>query len=83
MAQSNRYIAAIDKNAEADNYYKSQNVAEKAVLRFYKMRCSIAHAGTSSVIYEQMPDANAATIALLPMVEEIIHKSLNISIPST
>lgn len=81
LAQHNRYVTALDKNAEADANYGNQDVAVKAVVRFYKMRCSIAHAGTSSVIYEQMPDANTATVALLPAVEAIVHGSLNISLP--
>lgn len=81
LAQHNRYVTALDKNAETDANYGSKDVAVKAVVRFYKMRCSIAHAGTSSVIYEQLPDANAATIALLPAVEAIAHRSLNISLP--
>lgn len=81
LAQQNRYVTALDKNAQDEAGYGSKDIAVKAVLRFYKMRCSIAHAGTSSVIYEQMPDASAATIALLPKIEAIIHKSLKISLP--
>ena len=81
LVQHNRYVTALDKNAETDANYRNQDVAVKAVVRFYKMRCSIAHAGTSSVIYEQLPDANTATIALLPTVEAIAHGSLNISLP--
>jgi len=81
LAMHNRYVTALDKNAETDLNYGNKNLAVKAVVRFYKMRCSIAHGGTSSVIYEQLPDANAATIALLPAVEAIAHKSLNISLP--
>lgn len=79
LIQQNRYITALDKNAETDSNYGNKDLAIKAVVRFYKMRCSIAHAGTSSVIYEQLPDANAGTIAILPAVESIIHKSLNIT----
>lgn len=81
LALRNKYITALDRNAESDSNYGNRDVAVKAVVRFYKMRCSIAHAGTSSVIYEQLPDANAATIALLPAVEAIAHRSLNISLP--
>ena len=81
LAQHNRYVTALDKNAETDANYGNKDAAVKAVVRFYKMRCSIAHAGTSSVIYEQLPDANAATIALLPAVEAIAYGSLNISLP--
>jgi hypothetical protein len=79
LAAQNRYITAIDKNAETDGNYGNRDVAIKAVVRFYKIRCSIAHAGSSSVIYEQLYDANSGTIALLSAVEAIILKSLNIT----
>lgn len=75
----NRYIVAVDRNAKTEGLYNSQDISVKAVVRFYKTRCSIAHAGTSSVIYEQHPDANSGMIALLPAVEEIIHGSLKIT----
>ncbi|NJA90145.1 hypothetical protein HCX48_13070 [Rhodocyclus tenuis] len=81
LLQRNRYVTALDKTAELESGFGNRDVAVKAVVRFYKMRCSIAHAGTSSVIYEQLPDANAAVIDLLPAVEAIVHGSLNISLP--
>ena len=78
IAAGNQYVIAIDRSAQSEPLYRSE-VPKKAVLRFYKMRCSIAHAGTSSVIFEQMPDAIAAARALLPAVEAIVLKSLAIS----
>lgn len=76
----NQFIIKLDKGAEEDSLYKSKPDAiyKKAVLRFYKLRCAIAHAGTSSVIYEQFPDSNRAALRLIPLIEKIILKSLGI-----
>ncbi len=79
IAGGNQYITALDRGAQSEALYR-QEVAKKAVLRFYKMRCSIAHAGTSSVIFEQMSDSVPATTALLPAVEAIALKSLAVTI---
>lgn len=76
----NKYITMLDRSAEKEVLYKAPEVYKKGVQRFYKMRCSIAHAGTSSVIYEQFSDANVGTLALLPSVEAIALKSLKITI---
>jgi hypothetical protein len=80
LAQGNRYCHALDRNAREEPQY-GQGLDKKAVVRFYKMRCSIAHAGTSSVIYEQLSDADSATVALLQSVEAIALRSLGIWIP--
>lgn len=78
VSANNQYLIALDRGAEDDPLYRG-GAAKKAVLRFYKTRCSIAHAGTSSVIFEQMPDSVAAMSALLPSVEAIVLKSLRIT----
>lgn len=75
---ANQFAIALDRAAQSDALYRV-DVLKKAVVRFYKLRCSIAHAGTSSVIYEQLPDANVAMLRLLPSVESIVLKSLRIS----
>lgn len=75
----NQFIIRLDKGAENEPLYGSPERYKKAVLRFYKLRCSIAHAGTSSVIYEQFADADQAATALLPSIEAIALKSMNIS----
>jgi hypothetical protein len=80
IAANNQFITKLDKGAEADPLYGSQELFKKGVLRFYKLRCAIAHAGTSSVIYEQFSDADAAATALLPSIEAIALKSLKILI---
>tara|TARA_R100000750_G_scaffold61317_1_gene52096 strand:- start:1121 stop:1555 length:435 start_codon:yes stop_codon:yes gene_type:complete len=76
VVQNNRYIVAVDRAAKNEALYK-ESINKKAVLRFYKIRCSIAHAGTSSVIFEQMPDSAEAITALLPSVEAIARQSQN------
>jgi hypothetical protein len=78
IARGNNFLISIDRAAQNEQLYRA-DVLKKAVVRFYKLRCSIAHAGTSSVIYEQTPDANVAMLELLPSVESIVLKSLRIS----
>lgn len=78
IAAGNQYVIALDRGAQSEPLYR-QEIPKKAVLRFYKMRCSIAHAGTSSVIFEQMPDSVSAATALLPAVEAIVLKSLAVT----
>lgn len=81
LAARNKFIEALDKSAREDReLYGHQELWRKAVLRFYKFRCSIAHGGTSSVIYEQFVDANAAALTLLPSIEKIAFGSLNLEI---
>lgn len=82
LALNNRFIHALDKSAKKEANYGNKQTAIKAVVRFYKLRCSIAHAGTSSVIYEQLTDANFAMNALLPYVESIVLKGLNVTLPA-
>ena len=79
IGAGNQYITALDLGAQSEALYRAE-VSKTAVLRFYKMRCSIAHAGTSSVIFEQLQDSADATTALLPLVEAIALKSLSISV---
>ncbi len=78
ITASNRYIIALDRSAKNDANYGSKDLAVKGAVRFYKIRCSIAHAGTSSVIYEQLADANAAMVTLLPSVESIVYRCLDV-----
>jgi hypothetical protein len=83
LATQNSYATALDSEAKEDkDFYgsKPEKIYKKALLRLYKLRCSIAHAGTSSVIYEQHTDADTATVALIPDMEKIIYKLLKIQI---
>jgi len=83
LIAQNKFIEALDANAREDkDLYGHKEIWRKAVLRFYKLRCSIAHGGTSSVIYEQFVDANAAALKLLPSIEEVAFKSLKLKIDS-
>ena len=79
LVHGNRYCHALDRNAKGETQYRESR-EKKAVVRLYKMRCSIAHAGTSSVIFEQLSDADSAAVTLLPCVEAIVLRSLGISI---
>lgn len=78
IAANNQFILKLDSGAKSDPLYRSPDIFKKGVLRLYKLRCSIAHAGTSSVIYEQFADADSAATALLPAIEAIALKSLKI-----
>lgn len=81
LTAQNKFIEALDASASDDrDLYGHRELWRKAVLRFYKLRCSIAHGGTSSVIYEQFSDANTAALALLPSIEEIAFKSLKLKV---
>jgi hypothetical protein len=82
LAQGNNdFIKQLDAFARLDkDNYGSQQIYKKAILRFYKLRCSIAHGGTSSVIFEQFSDSARAVIQLLPTIEAIAMKSMNIRI---
>lgn len=79
IASGNSFIIKLDRGAKNHTLYRSSDRYKKAVLRFYKLRCAIAHAGTSSVIYEQFSDSDQAATALLPSIETIAMKSLKIS----
>lgn len=78
-AANNHFITMLDRGAATDPVY-AQELYKKGVLRFYKLRCSIAHAGTSSVIYEQFPDSDLAATSLLPTIERIALKSLKVAL---
>lgn len=80
LVAGNKFILRLDRGAESESLYKAPERYKKAVIRFYKLRCSIAHAGTSSVIYEQFQDADAAARVLAPAMEAIAIKSLKISV---
>jgi hypothetical protein len=83
LLSHNSYAEALDREAQEDRSFYGSPPGErhkKALLRLYKLRCSIAHAGTSSVIYEKHADADAAAIALIPKMECIVHKLLKIRV---
>lgn len=79
IGANNQFIYKLDRGAKAHQLYRSPDRYKKAVVRFYKLRCAIAHAGASSVIYEQFPDSDAAATKLLPSIEAIALKSLKIT----
>ncbi len=79
----NSYADALDREARDDApIYGSppEKRYKKALLRLYKLRCSIAHAGTSSVIYEAHSDSAIAASALIPITEQIVYKLLKLQV---
>jgi hypothetical protein len=80
IGAGNQFIIKLDRGAQSERLYKAEQAHKKAVLRFYKLRCAIAHAGTSSVIYEQFADADSAVMSLLPFIEAIALKSLSVAV---
>jgi hypothetical protein len=74
----NQFAMALDRSARSHEFNKSPDLYVKGVLRLYRLRCSIAHAGTSSVFYEKLKDADLAAQALIPAIERIALKALGI-----
>lgn len=80
LLKSSKFLYGIDREAKEELLFKDSALYKKAVLRFYKIRCAIAHAGTANVIYEQYIDADQAIMGLLPEIEVIVLKLLGIRI---
>lgn len=78
LALGNQFMSQVDEGARGESLYGAQDPYKKGIIRFYKLRCSIAHGGTSSVIFEEFSDANDAAIYLMKKVETIALKSLGI-----
>lgn len=76
----NTYLVAIDESARADrDYYGSQQIYKKGLVRYYKMRCSIAHGGTRSVIFEEFGDASLGVQGILDTAAALAFKTMRIS----
>ncbi|MCG2583505.1 hypothetical protein [Massilia sp. TS11] len=80
LAAQNRFIHSIERSASEEPLYKMQGTYKKAVVRFYKLRCSIAHGGTSSTIFEEHQDGNDALTSLMADVEAIAMKCLELEL---
>jgi hypothetical protein len=80
LSAQNRFIHSIERGASEELLYKAQGAYKKAIVRFYKMRCSIAHGGTSSTIFEEHQDGNDALMSLMVDVEAIAMKSLELEL---
>lgn len=80
LAKHNRFLYAIERSAMDESLYKAQETYKKAIVRFYKLRCSIAHGGTSSTIFEEHLDGNDALMSLMADVEAIAMKSLELEL---
>jgi hypothetical protein len=80
LARQNRFIHSIERSASDESLYKTQGIYKKAIVRFYKLRCSIAHGGTSSTIFEEHQDGNDALMFLMADVEAIAMTSLELEL---
>lgn len=78
LGVGNQFITQLDEGARGESLYGAHDLYKKGIIRFYKLRCSIAHGGTSSVIFEEFADANEAVIRLMDKVETIALKSMGI-----
>lgn len=78
IQNNNQFMMQVDKAAREESLYGAIEIYKKGIIRFYKLRCSIAHGGTSSVIFEEFADANDAAIDLMQKVEAIALKSMGI-----
>ncbi|GEM_PF-3839093 len=78
LASQNRFIHSIERSACEEPLSKGTHEYKKAIVRFYKLRCSIAHGGTSSTIFEEHQDGNDALLSLMADVEAIAMKSLKL-----
>jgi hypothetical protein len=73
----NKYAWAIDYSLEKR---KVSSKWEKGVMIFYKVRCSIVHAGMGGPVYDAYPDARACMEQLLPLCESLCLKYLGLTI---
>jgi hypothetical protein len=80
LAAQNRFIHSIERGASDEPLYKMQGIYKKAIVRFYKLRCSIAHGGSSATIFEEHQDGNDALMSLMVDVEAIAMKSLELEL---
>lgn len=78
LMSGNQFMKQVDAGAKGESLYGALDLYKKGIIRLYKLRCSIAHGGTSSVIFEEFTDANDAVIHLMKKVEIIALKSMNI-----
>jgi hypothetical protein len=78
LALGNQFMSQVDDGARGESLYGAHDQYKKGIIRFYKLRCSIAHGGTSSVIFEEFSDADDAAIYLMKKVETIALNSMGI-----
>lgn len=80
VTAQNRFANALEGSINKSGQIK-QVVGkwQKGVLIFYKIRCSIVHAGLSSPIFDSFPDGASCLEALLPASESIVLEFLGIT----
>jgi hypothetical protein len=65
---SNRFVAALFRRVSQKKWNSNGQCATGAAM-IYQIRCSIVHAGTKDMIYENFDDSEAAVETVLPHVE--------------
>lgn len=79
LKQSGNQFAHLIFRSSKKNQDTKYTKAQKGVVLFYAVRCSIAHAGTSSVFYERVQDSGFFVSTILPVVEEAVFGALGVS----
>lgn len=85
LKNGSRYLSAIDHalspvvGREASVPGCSLN-AQHGCRVLYQIRCSIAHAGSGNVVFEDAPDGDTALSQLLPILEDIVYALLDVTI---
>lgn len=77
----NKYACAIDRSVEKSGWLKrSPKKWQKGVMLFYKLRCSIVHAGMGTPVYEGFDDAADCLNGLLVKCESVSLGFLHITV---
>lgn len=80
----NKYAIMLEKEVSEDKLHKNSvfapgNKWKKGVLLCYKARCSIVHAGASSLVFDEFPDGDDALRTLVIPLENAVMKYIGIS----
>jgi hypothetical protein len=77
----NRYVTTLDREYDTDPRKKDfQGAFQKGAFLCYKVRCSIVHAGGTSLIFEHFEDGEEALLELVMPLEQAVLKYLDIDI---
>jgi hypothetical protein len=77
----NMFAVALDRSMTKSGQVKQvQGKWQKGVLIFYKVRCSVVHAGITSPMFDAYADGTACLEALLPTCEQVMLAFLGIEV---
>lgn len=77
----NRYVTMLEREYDSDPRKKDfQGMFQKGAFLCYKVRCSIVHAGGTSLIFEHFEDGEEALLELVMPLEQAVLKYLEIDI---